>query len=78
MDNFLEEIDTEVPGRASYVDLNRKKEVEKRKQGSLDLRKSKSMQKKDVSPADAVITAKVFIDLNNKFPKLKMRLGQAK
>lgn len=43
-----------------------------------EFRKSKSMSKKSYSPADCMITLKVFTDLVNKFPKLKMRISQSK
>lgn len=72
---ILEAVDTEMPGRASYVDL---KKPDKGPIVNPDFRKSKSMNKKGYSPADCVITLKVFTELMNKFPKLKMRISQKK
>jgi hypothetical protein len=71
----LEVEDTEIPGRASYVYI---KKYEKNPIVNPDFRKSKSMGKKNPSPADCVITLKVFTDLMNKFPKLKMRISTNK
>lgn len=68
----MEAVDTDLPGRASYVDI---KKPEKTPIVNPEFRKSKSMNKKAYSPADCVITLKVFTDLMNKFPKLKMRIS---